>query len=250
MRGYLAWDDAHLDDGLSVEFRYTQAYREYEGQGLARRELECLRIALPAAVQPVRDGDLLAGRRMFRPLGVAPSYWDDDTDGLDNVSFYADIGRMERVMNRPSQTVESRVQIAALIDFWKKENVNAKVRAKFDPVMRREMPSDLWNIDSGVIFGLYRLVFSQLDYDKLVRLGLPGLKKEVLARLEAREKPAAARTQVARAQVKKSYSQTPAPKDKAVPKRPPKASPAPAPKTKARPRPAKDEERQRFEVRV
>ena len=183
MRGYLAWDDAHLDDGLSVEFRYTQAYRECEDQGLARRELKCLRVALPAAVQPVRDGDLLAGRRVFRPLGVAPSYWDDDTDGLDNVSFYADIGRMERVMNRPSQTAESRAQIAALIDFWKKENVNAKVRAKFDPVMRREMPSDLWNIDSGVIFGLYRLVFSQLDYDKLVRLGLPGLKSEVLARL-------------------------------------------------------------------
>ena len=73
---------------------------------------------------------------------------------------------------------------------------------------------------------------------------------EVLARLEAQEKPAAARTQVARAQVKKSYSQTPAPKDKAVPKRPSKASTAPNPKTKARPRPAKDEERQRFEVRV
>ena len=183
MRGYLAWDDAHLDDGLSVEFRYTQAYRECQGKGLAFRELKCLEIALPAAIAPIRDGDLLAGRRMFRPLGVAPSYWDDDTDGLDNVSFYADLGRMERVMNRPSQTRESRDAIAGLIEFWKKENVNAKVRAKFDPVMRREMPSDLWSKDSGVIFGLYRLVFSQLDYDKLVRLGLPGLKSEAAERL-------------------------------------------------------------------
>jgi pyruvate-formate lyase len=120
---------------------------------------------------------------MFRPLGVAPSYWDDDTDGLDNVSWYADIGRMERVMNRPSQTAESRARIAGLIDYWKKENVNAKVRAKFDDEMKREMPSDMWSRDSGVIFGLYRLVFSQLDYDKLVRLGLPGLKAEVSARM-------------------------------------------------------------------
>ncbi len=183
MMGYLAWDDEHLDDELSVEFRYTRAYKDYSGQGLARRELECLRIALPAAAAPIRDGDLLVGRRVFRPLGVAPSYWDDDTDGLDNVSFYADIGRLERVMNRPSQSAESRAAIAGLIDFWKKENVNAKVREKFDEVMRREMPSDLWNIDSGVIFGLYRLVFSQLDYDKLVLIGLPGLKNEVLVRL-------------------------------------------------------------------
>ena len=184
MRGYLAWDDRHLDDGLSVEFEYTRVYQEWTGRGLARRELECLRVALPAAVAPVQEGDLLVGRRVFRPLGVAPSYWDDDTDGLDNVSYYADLGRMERVMNRPAQTKESRAAIAGLIDFWKKENVNAKVRAKFDDVMRREMPSDLWNLDSGAIFGLYRLVFSQLDYDKLIRVGLPGLKEEVLCRLK------------------------------------------------------------------
>ena len=183
MRGYLAWDDQHLDDRLSVELRYTEVYKENTGRGLAARELECLRVALPAAAAPVQEGDLLVGRRVFRPLGVAPSYWDDDTDGLDNVSFYADIGRMERVMNRPSQSEASRAAIAQMIDFWKTENVNAKARAKFDETMRREMPSDLWNIDSGVIFGLYRLVFSQLDYDKLVRLGLPGLKNEVLARM-------------------------------------------------------------------
>lgn len=182
MRGYLAWDDAHLEDSLDMEFRYTQVYQENSGRGLAARELKCLEVSLPAAIAPAREGDLLAGRRMFRPLGVAPSYWDDDTDGLDNVSYYADISRMERVMNRPSQTAESRAKIAGLIDFWKKENVNAKVRAKFDDEMKREMPSDLWSQDSGVIFGLYRLVFSQLDYDKLVQLGLPGLKAEVSAR--------------------------------------------------------------------
>ena len=27
MRGYLAWDDAHLEDSLDMEFRYTQVYR-------------------------------------------------------------------------------------------------------------------------------------------------------------------------------------------------------------------------------
>ena len=184
MRGYLAWDDEHLEDSLDMEFRYTQVYRDYAGRRLAMRELKCLEVALPAAVAPIREGDLLAGRRMFRPLGVAPSYWDDDTDGLDNVSFYADLGRLERVMNRPSQTPENREAIGNLIEFWKKENVNAKVRAKFDGLMNREMPSDRWSVDSGVIFGLYRLVFSQLDYDKLVRLGLPGLRAEVLARMD------------------------------------------------------------------
>ena len=179
MRGYFAWDDLHLDDGLAVEFRYTQVYKEYTGRPLPLRELKCLEVMLPAAAAPVQEGDLFVGRRVFRPLGVAPSYWNDDGDGLDNVSFYADLSRMRRVMDRPTQTPESRKAIADLIAFWEKENVSFKARAKFDDVMRREMPSDLWSKDSGVIFGLYRLVFSQLDYDKLVRLGLPGLRREV-----------------------------------------------------------------------
>ena len=183
MRGYYNWDDRHLEDSLSVEFQYTQVYRQYTGSSLSLRELECLRVALPAAAVPIQKGDLFVGRRVFRPLGVAPSYWNDDWNGLDNVSYYADFGRLERVMNRPSQTEESRAAIAELISFWKKENVNGKVRAQFDETMRREMPSDLWANESGVIFGLYRLVFSQLDYDKLVRLGLPSLKTEVLERL-------------------------------------------------------------------
>ena len=119
MRGYLAWDDVHLQDSLETEFRYTQVYKDCSDRGLAYRELKCLEVSLPAAVAPICDGDLLAGRRMFRPLGVAPSYWDDDTDGLDNVSFYADLGRLERVMNRSSQTPENREKIASLIEFWK-----------------------------------------------------------------------------------------------------------------------------------
>ncbi len=184
MRGYFAWDDAHLDNGLAVEREYTRVYREYTGKGKALRELKCLEVALPAAAAPVQDGDLFVGRRMFRPLGVAPSYWDDDADGLDNVGWYADIARMQRVMDRPDQTEEDRKAIGEMIAFWKTENVNAKVRARFDGEMRREMPSDLWSVDSGVIFGLYRMVFSQLDYDKLVRLGLPGLREEVRLRLQ------------------------------------------------------------------
>ena len=184
MKGYFAWDDEHLDDSLSVEFKYTDQYRQYTGQDLSMRELKCLEIALPAAALPVREGDLFVGRRMFRPLGIAPSYWDDDADGLDNVAYYADIARMKRVMNRPTQTPDQRQAIAELIAFWKKENVNAKVRAAFDPEMSREMPSDLWASDSGVIFGLYRLVFSQLDYDKLIQKGLGGMQEEALARLE------------------------------------------------------------------
>ena len=81
MRNYYAWDDAHLTSDLSPEFAFTKAYQETAGKGLARRECACLKISLPASAMPVQEGDWFVGRRVFRPLGVAPSYWNDETDG-------------------------------------------------------------------------------------------------------------------------------------------------------------------------
>jgi len=182
MRNYYAWDDEHLPNDLKAEFDFTRVYQEFAEKRLALRECACLKIALPASAMPVREGDWFVGRRVFRPLGVAPSYWNDETDGLDHVGFYADLDRLAHVMNRPDQTPEMRSAIAELIDFWAKENTTARAHARFDEQMRREMPSDLWNKESGVIFGLYRLVVSQLDYDRLVQLGLPGLRETLIKR--------------------------------------------------------------------
>ena len=182
MRNYFAWDDAHLTSDLAPEFAFTKAYQDMASEGLARRECACLRISLLASAMPVQHGDWFVGRRVFRPLGVAPSYWNDETDGLDHVGFYADLDRLTHIMNRPDQTEENRKAIGDMIAFWSSENTMARVHARFDAPMRREMHSDLWNRESGVIFGLYRLVVSQLDYDKLVHLGLCGLRAQVLER--------------------------------------------------------------------
>ncbi len=176
---YFNWDDEHLLNDLKPEFEYTRVYKENKNAGRAMREARCLAVSLPAAAMPVEAGDWFVGRRVYRPLGISPSYWNDETDGLDHVSYYADLDRLERVMNRESQSEEMREQIRELITFWETEHINAKVRANFDTEMLREMPSDRWTRDSGAIFGLYRLAGAQLDYDKLVQLGLTGLRAEI-----------------------------------------------------------------------
>ncbi len=176
---YFNWDDEHLLNDLKPEFEYTRVYKENENTGRAIREARCLAVSLPAAAMPVELGDWFAGRRVYRPLGISPSYWNDETDGLDHVSYYADLDRLARVMNRDDQSDEMREQIRELITFWETEHINAKVRANFDAEMLREMPSDRWTRDSGAVFGLYRLAGAQLDYDKLVQLGLPGLRTEI-----------------------------------------------------------------------
>lgn len=181
---YYAWDDHHLDNALSVEFEYTKKYQESAALPCPLREAACLEIILPAMAQPIEKDDWFFGRRVYRPLGISPSYWNDETDGLDHIAYYADLDRLTRVMNRETQSPEMRQKIGAMVEFWASENVNALVRAHFDAQMQRELPSDLWEVDSGAIFGLYRYAGAQLDYDKLVRLGLPGLRLEVMNRLQ------------------------------------------------------------------
>lgn len=181
---YYAWDDLHLDDALTTEFAYTDTYIKHKDSRRATREVECLKVMVPACMQPVEDGDWFVARRVYHPLGLAPMYWNNETDGLDHVSYFVDLDRIRRVMERPSQTPEQRERIAWLYDFWAKENVNAVVRSRFDETMKRELPSDYWEVDSGVIFCLYRLAGAQLDYDKLLRYGLNGLEEELDQRLE------------------------------------------------------------------
>ena len=173
------WDDQNITNDLAPEFEYTRVYKENENMNRAIREAKCLAVCLPASALPVEKGDWFVGRKRYRPLGISPSYWNDETDGLDHISYYADLERLARVMNREDQTEEKKRQIADLIAFWENEHVNAKARASFDEEMLREMPSDRWTKESGAIFGLYRLGGAQLDYDKLVRLGIPGLRNEI-----------------------------------------------------------------------
>ena len=182
---YFDWDDRNLKDDLAPEFEFTRRYQALADAPRAAREAACLAVSLPAMALPIEPGDWFFGRRRYRPIGIAPMYWNNETDGLDHIAYYADLDRLERVAARPTLTGGQREALEALIAFWRTENVNSLVRARFDPAMRREMPSDYWEVDSGAIFGLYRYAGAQLDYDKLVRLGLPGLRGEVEARLAA-----------------------------------------------------------------
>lgn len=59
--------------------------------------------------------------------------------------------------------------------FRKEENTVYKAHAAYTPEMSRYIPSDNWSGESGIAFSLYRLCGGQLNNDKLLRLGLPGL---------------------------------------------------------------------------
>src|SRR5690606_16021055 len=50
--------------------------------------------------------------------------------------------------------------------------------------MAKYLPSDDWMNTYGIAFPLYRLTGANVDYGKLLRLGIPGLRREVTERRE------------------------------------------------------------------
>jgi len=86
--------------------------------------------------------------------------------------------------------IEQRDGVHEMLHFWKKETSKAKVEAAFTekmlPVLfRDEIVSLPYNFKPLIANPIYRMAGVFVDYEKLMRLGIPGLKAEIA---EYREK--------------------------------------------------------------
>src|SRR5690606_15307225 len=75
-------------------------------------------------------------------------------------------------------------RIDELIHFWGSEATVAKAKEHYSEQMKNALPSDLYSEESGIVFTLWRMSGIQMDYEKLVRLGIPGLRIEITGKLD------------------------------------------------------------------
>jgi len=73
-----------------------------------------------------------------------------------------------------------------MLAFWETENTEAKTRAAMPPELVEALPTDDYKTVIRPGYPLYRFAGTQLDYAKLVRLGLPGLRAAVEHAFHAR----------------------------------------------------------------
>lgn len=160
---------------FATELRFTEAYRRHRHDHVAIREAACLRAQYPDAFREIRDGDLFAGR-IERPLvGFSPDEWGQTAFG-----YYCLSDEAERRLAEGDFDDDYRRQVRDMLDFWRTENTSARLRAAYPPEMARWLPSDDWMGASGVAFPLYRMTGGTADFGRLVALGLPGLRREVM----------------------------------------------------------------------
>jgi pyruvate-formate lyase len=100
--------------------------------------------------------------------------------GIGSFGYYIDEERFVEIMNNPKTTNESKSTVTELIKFWKTENSNQQCRDAFPPKMKEVLNSEGWQTEPVIASPLYRLSGTQCDFDKLIRLGIPGLREEVV----------------------------------------------------------------------
>ena len=151
---------------------FTKTYRMFEKEHAAIREAMCLRVQYPYALEPIQANDLLAGRYRRPWVRFTPHDCDELAFSFDEqrmLDAYVDIDASE----------SEKKNILELIQFWRAENTQTKVRAAYSAYMAEALPSDNWMGEPGIAFPLYRICGAVPNFAKLLNHGIPGMKSKV-----------------------------------------------------------------------
>ena len=171
----------HPNRILERELEFTKIYRENIGQPKAVRESRCMDAQMATYFVTMQPHDLIAGR-ISRPYVVFAQCMEGD--GIDKTGYCIDVANCEKELKRmkadDSYSEEDCMQAEEMIQFWKTENTNTKIRQQFPKSWAGSMGGDDYVHDNAAIHPLYRLAGVNLDFKKLFRLGICGLRDEAL----------------------------------------------------------------------
>lgn len=152
----------------------TRAYQAYAGENPALREAACIQVMSRYEFLPLEEADLLAGRKRILPVGFS----NDPLLGR-SVGWFYDEERFLGALMEEGASPEQMQEGHRLLDFWKTQETRKNLRDSYPDAIKEAMPEDIYWEHSQPAFPLYRVVGAYLDYDKLLRLGLDGMRTMV-----------------------------------------------------------------------
>jgi pyruvate-formate lyase len=169
---------------MNFEIAFTAAYRAALDNHThpARIEATCLRAQFPAILHPVQDGDLIAGRMQMGAVGFGIQH---QTGGF---GYYMTEDKVVAELEFKAGSARYREDLHDMLTFWKGRNTTAIVLRNIPKAIRGAVESDQWRSQPLPASPILRMAGAYVDFDKLVRIGLVGLKAEVAARLALAER--------------------------------------------------------------
>ena len=184
------WKVQNPRQDLSSEIAFTQAYRAALKRYThpAEIELAMLRAQYPAIMHPIEDNDVLAGRVEFGLVGYGIQ---GQTGGT---GYYIDEPRVVQALEFAEGNAKYREDLHDMLTFWKARNTYNKVLRETPAELRAAIPTEQWKTEPVAASPIIRMAGAYIDFDKLVRVGVPGLRAELTALLDTA--PAAGRDEV------------------------------------------------------
>ncbi len=158
---------------------FTDCYKSFQGDDIEMREAMCFRIQWKGMVRPIRDGDLFAGRMVPNAIGYAGQAFEAST------GYYCHQKSVEEILNNPCVTDQNKKELEQLVRFWEINNTVHKAKTAFTEKMKTVLPSDYYFSEPGIAFTLWRMSGIQIDYYKLIKSGINGLRDEVKSLLSS-----------------------------------------------------------------
>jgi pyruvate-formate lyase len=167
-------------DDFSMELNFTEAYRKNKDKHVAIREARCHQAQFPAVLTEIQGNDRLAGRTFWGWVGFSPH----NAPGGAAYGYFCHDQKIIEAIERGNIPIEQRDGVHEMLHFWKKETSKAKVEAAFTqkmlPVLfRDEIVSLPYNFKPMIAQPIYRMAGVFVDYEKLLRLGIPEMIFEI-----------------------------------------------------------------------
>lgn len=165
---------------LEREKRFTRVYRAHRDDHPYVRELHCLSCQTEMLFLPLGPEDLFAGHteRMF--VGIDPERGD-----VVETAYFCQRRLLTEHLQDPQTNARLRADIRELLDFWQDEVTHRRCRERFTEEMSVGLPSDDYYSCQELSFPMYGLGGPCLDYDRLLTLGIGGLRAQVSDRLRS-----------------------------------------------------------------
>jgi len=171
-------DQTAFQKDLQAALDFTSTYQMHRQADPSIREAWCLASQYKSFFESIQRGDRLAGRVRYPLVGFG-------TENTSGGSLY--YCKKTRIRNGARQ--ENLPVPEEMLAFWQDEVMLdddlPQGESLHDGTLIRRLPADILSDTSNTIANMGgRIAGACLDYDKLVRLGIPGLRAEVM---DARE---------------------------------------------------------------
>ncbi|MBC8479390.1 MAG: hypothetical protein H8D46_02900 [FCB group bacterium] len=165
----------HPRKNLQFEIDFTKAHREIVSKYShpAQIEAACLRVQFPAILHPIQDEDLIAGRIQ---MGVAGFGIQHQTGGF---GYYINEEAVVSELEKAEGSLNYREALQDVLTYWKGRDTTRTILRNIPDHLRGALFTDEWRSLPLPACPILRMAGAYVHFDKLVRIGLPGLRKEV-----------------------------------------------------------------------